>query len=240
MSRALQAILLLSAAALLARLVVTGEYLFYVKPGMLPALVAAGLVLAALAVLAGRDAWVEAEAGPDDDHAGHGHGHGHGEPKAALLLAVPLLTVLLIAPAPLGAFSAQRGSAPPPAPAPAGGFAPLPAGDPVEVTVSEFVRRATEGGGPTLAGRTVVMTGFATPNPDGGWWLTRMIIACCAADAYPARIAVRGAEAPPADAWVALTGTWVEGTGSDDGLLIPAVDADAVAPIAQPASPYQR
>ncbi|MFM9125177.1 MAG: DUF1980 domain-containing protein, partial [Actinomycetota bacterium] len=85
MSRALQAILLLSAAALLARLVVTGEYLFYVKPGMLPALVAAGLVLATLAVLAGRDAWVEAEAGPDDDHAGHGHGHGHGEPKAALL-----------------------------------------------------------------------------------------------------------------------------------------------------------
>ncbi len=238
MSRALQAILLLSAAALLARLAVTGEYLYYVKPSMLPALVASALVLLALAVFAGRDAWAAAEEGPDCDHAGHGH--GHGTPRAALLLALPLLTVLLIAPAPLGAFSAQRGSPPPPAPAPAGGFEPLPAGDPVEVTVSEFVRRATEGGGPTLAGRRVVMTGFATPNPDGGWWLTRMVIACCAADAYPARIAVRGADAPPADAWVALTGTWVEGTGSDDGLLIPAVAADAVEPIARPASPYQR
>lgn len=237
MSRALQAILLLSAAALLARLAVTGEYLFYVKPSMLPALIASALVLLALAVFAGRDAWVAAEDGEAD--CAH-DGHGHGTPRAALLLAVPLLTVLLIAPAPLGAFSAQRGSPPPPAPAPAGGFEALPAGDPVEVTVSEFVRRATEGGGPTLAGRTVVMTGFATPNPDGGWWLTRMIIACCAADAYPARIAVRGADAPPADAWVAVTGSWVEGTGSDDGLLIPAVDAAGVEPIARPASPYQR
>lgn len=237
MSRAVQAILLLSAAALLVRLVVTGEYLFYVKPGMLPALVASAAVLAVLAAFAGRDAWAEAERGhARDDHAGH----GHGEPRAALLLALPLLVVLLIAPAPLGAFSAARGAAPPPAPAPVDGFAPLGPGDPVEVKVVEFVQRATEGGGATLAARRVRMTGFSTPNPEGGWWLTRMVVGCCAADAYPARIAMRGADAPPADQWVAVTGTWVEGTGSADGSLIPGLVVDGLEPIEQPANPYQR
>lgn len=238
MSRSVQIIVLAAVTALLLRLVVTGDYLYYVKPGMLAALIATAVLLAGLAVFAVRDAW--SDDGDDAHDHGDGHGHDHGEPRAALLLVVPLMAVLLIAPAPLGAFSAARGAPPPPAPAPSEGFPPLPPGDPVEVKVVEFVRRATEGGGDTLAGRTVRMTGFVTPNPDGGWWLTRMIVGCCAADAYPARIAVREPPALPADAWVAVTGTWIEGTGSTDGSLIPQIAQRTIDEIPAPDDPYQR
>jgi len=237
-TRTASIIVLAAVVALILRLVITGDYLFYVKPSMLPALILTAVVLAVLAAFAVRDVWSADDGGGHEP--GHDHGHGHGEPRAALLLVLPLVALLLIAPAPLGAFSAARVAPVPPAPADPGAFEALPAGDPVELKVVDFVRRATEGGSASLAGRNVRMTGFVTPNPAGGWWLTRMVVGCCAADAYPARIVVRDAPALPADTWVAVTGVWVEGTGSTDGLLIPQMTQSAVDEIPAPANPYER
>lgn len=238
MTRAVQVIVLACATALLLRLVVTDEYLYYVKPSMRIPIILAAVVLGSLAVLTAWDAW-RATAGDVHDHHDH-DGHGHGEPRAALLLALPLMAVLLIAPAPLGAFSAARSAQPPPPSLLLGSLDALPPGDPVDLPVSDFIRRATEGDGSSITGRDVRLEGFVTPNPKGGWWLTRMIISCCAADAYAARVAVDGADAPAADTWVRVTGTWVPGSGGDGGLMIPTLAASALEAIPAPANPYQR
>ena len=240
MTRAVQVIVLACATALLLRLLVTDEYLYYVKPGMRVPILLAAIVLGALAVFAAWDAWRSTDDDHGHDHE-HGHdGHAHGEPRAALLLALPLMTVLLIAPAPLGAFSAARTATPPPPSLLLGSLDALPTADPVALPVSDFIRRATEGDGASIEGRQVQLEGFVTPNPKGGWWLTRMIISCCAADAYAARVAIDGADALPADTWVRVTGAWVPGSGQDGGLMIPALEASAVERMPAPANPYQR
>lgn len=243
MTRAVQVIVLACATALLLRLVVTDEYLYYVKPSMRIPIILAAIVLAALALFAAWDAWRATGEDAIDDGCAHDHGgdgHAHGEPRAALLLALPLMAVLLIAPAPLGAFSAARSTAPPPPSLLLGSLDALPKTDPVDLPVSDFIRRTTEGDGASVKGRSVRLEGFVTPNPKGGWWLTRMIISCCAADAYPARVAIASTTAPSANAWVRVTGTWVPGSGERGALMIPTLAATGVTPIPAPSNPYQR
>lgn len=236
MTRAVQIILLAAVLGVLLRLLVRGEYVYYVKPSLLPALIASAVVLALMIVFVAKDAWTAAD--EEHDHAGHGHGadggHAHAEPRAALLLALPLLVVLTVAPAPLGAFSATRGSG---GTAPAAqSFAPLPAGGPVELAVPDFVDRARSDGGSTLIGREVRLVGFVTPNPDGPWWLTRFVVSCCAADATAYRVLARGGPPLEADTWVALTGRWVEADGAPDG--IPTLQVVGHEPAQPPSNPY--
>ncbi|WP_443031959.1 TIGR03943 family putative permease subunit [Streptomyces sp. CA-210063] len=61
--------------------------------------------------------------------------------------------------------------------------------------------------GRTMKGRTIRMTGFVTKDGDT-WYVTRLLISCCAADARPDKIEIRGIDARPTDAWVTVTGTW--------------------------------
>jgi len=235
----MQVIVLAAAAALVVRLVVTDQYLYYVKGGLLPALLAAGLILAAFAFFSFRDAWA-ATADEQDADCGHDHGHSHdhGGPLAAWLLILPLMTILIIPPAPLGAFTATRSAIAPAAALEKLDLGPLPAGDPVELAVADFVARTTYGAGDTLAGRTVEMTGFVTPNPDGSWWLTRIGVGCCAADAYGVRILVRDGPDLPANYWLTVTGSWVEGTGTIPG-EIPEMTFDGYVPAEPPINPYE-
>ncbi|MER6175294.1 hypothetical protein [Streptosporangium sp. NPDC001681] len=52
----------------------------------------------------------------------------------------------------------------------------------------------------SLIDREVKLTGFVSPaRKKGQWYVTRMQIACCAADAFPPKIAVKGLRAPPTD-----------------------------------------
>ena len=237
MTRAIQILLLAAMLGLLLRLLARGEYVYYVKPGLLPALIAAAIVLALMLLFVVKDAWSAAGAEAHDGHDHHGHDHGghdHAEPLAALLLALPLLVVLTVAPSPLGAYSATRGT---------GGaqpversFAPLPAGDPVELAVPEFVERAQSDDGSTVAGREVRLVGFVTPNPDGPWWLTRFVVSCCAADATAYRVVARGGPPLEADTWVALTGHWVRSAGAPDGIpTLQVVEHELAQP---PTNPY--
>ena len=179
-----------------------------------------------------------------EDGRGHGHGHGHGAagPRIAWLLTLPALALLLFPPPALGSYSAEREAAQRAAQG-VGAFPALPAGDPVELTLGAFGSRAIYDSGHSLKGRTVRMTGFVTHGDDGTWYLTRLSVTCCAADATTSKVEVRGAAdgAPPVDTWVTVTGTWhPEGELGTDSAWPPVVDAGTVRRVRQPADPYEK
>ncbi len=184
---------------------------------------------------------VRAAASADGHAAGHqpadGHLHASG-PRIAWLLVLPVLAIFLVAPPALGSYAAARDSATVAPPAESE-FPPLPPGDPTPVRVADYAVRAVWDGGRSLHGRTVTMSGFATPREGGGWYLTRMSLSCCAADALATKVEVREAPAPPTDSWVALTGSWLpsERMESEDGVpVVRALDVRAVDP---PHDPYE-
>jgi uncharacterized repeat protein (TIGR03943 family) len=244
MRRDVQAIILILVGGAVLRITIGDTYLNYVKEVMQPWLLLSGGALVALGVLALIDSLRKGRAAddeptPHDEPHEHddGHGHGHGGPRAAWLLLLPVLAIFLIAPPALGAFSAARGTANA-ATSQEAKAPPLPAGDPVPMSVAEYVGRAVWDDGLTLDGRTVEMTGFVTPDPEGGWWLSRMAVACCAADAIPSRVKVLEAPDLPANTWVTITGRWVPGGGTKNETAIPFVEVLTLDEVPQPKNPY--
>lgn len=223
----MQALVLLLVGVGVLRITLFGDlYLRYVKEGLRPFLISAGvlLVLTALAGLRDR-APAHAE---HDDH--HGHDHSSA-PRVAWLLVPPALAMLAFAPPALGSYTAQRESAKrtsAESPGTKPRFAPLPKSHgPVPMTLTEYLERS--GGDPAgLRGRTVTMTGFATPDRRG-WELTRLVVSCCAADSQSLKVRVRGAPAPPADQWVTVVGT----AGKSGALKVTDLKR-----ISQPPNPY--
>jgi uncharacterized repeat protein (TIGR03943 family) len=122
--------------------------------------------------------------------------------------------VLLVPPPALGAFAASRAGAIVPEPAAHRVYLPLPAGT-VPLQVHDYAERAAWDGGRTLAGHTVTLTGFVTPKDGGGWYLTRIVITCCAADSRSYLVEVDGASrSPVANTWLRVTGTYAPGPGA--------------------------
>ena len=246
MTREVQAVILVLVGSAIIRITIDDTFLNYVKEGMRPWLLLTGGALIAMGVLAIVDVFRGERGNKDDDEHEHEHEHEQGDdhahhgPRSAWLLLLPVLAIFLIAPPALGSYAAARdltNSSPSAAVAP-----PLPPGDPVEVYVSDYVNRAVWDFGKTLAGRTVAITGFVVPNPEGGWWLTRMSLACCAADAFAGKIQVvdppEGWEEPPADTWTVVTGEWVPGGGTNSDTAIPLLAAEKIVQIEQPVNPY--
>jgi uncharacterized repeat protein (TIGR03943 family) len=259
-------LLVLVGAAVLRISLFSELYLRYVQVGLRPYLVVSGGVLVLLGgvraigtavgmAVVGRAADDDRDRagdhGPADDHEladGHAHGgdheHGHGVagPRVAWLLTLPALALLLFPPPALGSYSAGREAAQQAAQG-VGTFPALPAGDPVELTLGEFGSRAIYDSGRSLKGRTVRMTGFVTHGDDGTWYVTRLLVSCCAADATTSKVEVRGAAdgAPPVDTWITVTGTWhPKGELGTDGAWPPVVDASAVRRVTEPADPYEK
>ncbi|MFM7211930.1 MAG: TIGR03943 family putative permease subunit [Actinomycetota bacterium] len=243
MRRDVQAVILILVGGAVLRISIGNTFLNYVKDVMKPWLIATGAILVLLGVLALIDVLrkgraIDDETPHDEPHEhDEGHGHAHG-PRAAWLLLLPVLAIFLIAPPALGAYAAARDTTnavqPRQASAP-----PLPAGDPVTITVSDYVGRAVWDDGRTLEGRNVQMTGFVTPNPEGGWWLTRLALACCAADALASKIQVLDTDDLPANTWVTVTGTWVAGGGTKSATAIPLIRVSDLVEVAQPTNPYE-
>ncbi|NUP21201.1 MAG: TIGR03943 family protein [Streptomyces sp.] len=259
-------LLLLTGAAILRISLFSELYLRYVQAGLRPYLVVSGFLLVLLAVAAavagrpehephadqgqhaehgehaGRDQqreYGEHDESGEDAHAHDQHG-GHPSPRVAWLLTLPALALLLFPPPALGSYSAEREAAQR-ASQGVGRFPALPAGNPVELTLSAFSSRAIYDSGRSLAGRTVRLTGFVTRDADGTWYVTRLLVACCAADATTGKVEIRGADAPPADTWVSVTGTWhPKGALGTDGAWPPVMDAGSVRRVAQPANPYEK
>ena len=239
-------IVVLLGAALL-RLAVSGDYLSYVKPGLRwPLLLGAALVFGIGLVTAISDLHAAPTRTADNGDPTIEVGDftiPEGAPKVAWLLMLPMITIAMITPPALGSFTAARQSQS--VAQPLSQASPLPAGDPVVVTVGDFAGRAVWDAGVTLAGRRVAVDGFATPAPDGGWYLTRLYLSCCAADAVANRIRIVGHDGQPAvrppgnKQWVRVVGSWVAGGGTGKPDAIPWLAATGLAVILMPADSYE-
>ncbi|WP_407653648.1 TIGR03943 family putative permease subunit [Actinoplanes oblitus] len=280
-----QAVIMLLFGGAIIKATVTDVFLRYVKEGLRPFLLLAGILLVAAAIMT---MWYDLRAGPGgpgadpgpghgdgdghgddgghgdgdgaghgggggddgrhgDDGAGHGgggghghgDGHGHHEPRVGWLLLLPVLGLLLVSPPALGSFAAgQAGSV---GPAAASDYPPLPAGDPVEVSLLDYASRAVFDSGRSLAGRNVKLTGFITPGPDGKPMLARMVLTCCAADGRPIKVGLAGVpiDAPP-DAWVEVTGVYSSQVGTDpvNQARVAFLDVRSWREIDEPKQPY--
>jgi uncharacterized repeat protein (TIGR03943 family) len=234
-TRQTQAMLLAFLGAVLLRMSLSDAYLRYVTEWMKWPILASGVILLGLAVgpLFG-DPGKTRDTEHSDDDTDHSVGSHSGVPKATWLLVLPGLVVFVISPPELGSFMAERR---------ANQSVTQPktveelSGDETnEVLLQEFVWRA-QSGGDTLVDRPVSLTGFASHEGED-WFVTRLTIGCCAADALAFRVRVDGADRPARDQWVRVTGTYVEGTGeslSED----PVIDADDVTEIEKPRQTYE-
>ncbi|SFW74358.1 TIGR03943 family putative permease subunit [Amycolatopsis australiensis] len=242
MRRETQNILLILLGGALVKIAVNGDYLRYVKPAQQPWIIAGGAVMVLLgAVAIVRDllaARAKAVAGAEPEHAEHSH-----SARPAWLLLVPVLAVFLVAPPALGADSVIRTEARVPASAAAANaaaFPPLPAGNVVPLPLNEFVSRAGWDKAGTLTGRTVSLTGFVV-HTDGTTLLARLVISCCAADAFPVTVRLRGGEAThlASDAWIQVTGQVVPGTATQANSYTPDFTPVSVTAVPVPNDPYE-
>jgi uncharacterized repeat protein (TIGR03943 family) len=247
-----RAILLVLVGAALMHLVLFGDgYLRYVRPAMRPYLVVTsvllvlvGLVQAFLEVRAllraSRDANGDAsrnheyeEHEGEGDHAGHRHRLG-----VAWFLLLPVTTILLVAPPALGSFTAQRSDESVVKPV-GGGFPALPAGRPLPLPLADFVVRAVWDTGQSLKDRPVQLVGFAVPRAGGDWYLTRLTITCCAADAVTYKVRISGTAVPKKDNWFRVTGVWRPDGRAGRPDDVPVLIATRVTGIAEPHDPYE-
>jgi uncharacterized repeat protein (TIGR03943 family) len=233
--RPVQTLLLtLTGLGLLHTALFTDTYLRYVKSGLRPPLIASGVVLLLLGLAAAA-----ARGGQEHTaHEDHAPGHDHsGAPRIAWLLFLPAISLLCYAPPALGAYTAARSNSKPVAVQ--RGFAPLPATSPLPLTLTDFTKRVQQDPSRAVRSRLVQLTGFVTPAEDGdGWYLTRIIFTCCAADSQTVKIRVYGTEAPPADTWLAVTGTWHPHGTLGTRTAQAALDVKGTRPMAQPVNAY--
>jgi uncharacterized repeat protein (TIGR03943 family) len=240
-NRQAQAVIMLLVGGAVLRTSLTDTYLRYVKHGLRPFLIAAGLVLVATAVmtlwyeLRGRHPTAPAEA---DGH-GHDH-HRHGEARVSWLLVLPVFALLLVTPPALGSYAASRSGT---ALTQASDFPPLPDGDPARITVLEYASRAVFDEGRSIGERRVQLTGFVLAGPHGEHYLARMILTCCAADARPVKIGLAG-QVPDGlrpDTWLQVIGRYTARSDKDDvnGETIPYLDVVEAHQVSTPTEQYE-
>ncbi|MFK4227194.1 TIGR03943 family putative permease subunit [Streptomyces sp. NPDC019890] len=243
MNRQAQAAVLFLVGGAVLRASFTDLCLRYVKAGLRPLLIVAGIVLIAAAI---ATVWHELrrpratpEHQPEREHDDQG-GHAHHEPRISWLLVLPLVALILVAPPALGSYSAMRTGTALQAPL---GFPTLPTGDPLRLTVVDYAGRAVYDHGRSLGGRRISVTGFITLDRSGAPYLTRMVLNCCAADAQPVKIGLSG-QIPPIlqpDTWLEVTGTYTTRQTRDpvnDG-VIPFIDISRARVVPAPHNPYE-
>ncbi|MEN4477266.1 TIGR03943 family putative permease subunit [Mycolicibacterium cosmeticum] len=219
MSRVTQNTLVLLIGLSAGLLVLKGTYLNFVKPGLLPWLIAAAVLLVALA-LTGFVA---------DARYGAGEHHHHRSMAWLLLIpvaltafvAVPAVGVVGAAPETLAAAQPQKRA-----------FPPLPADG--TLSLPELLMRAAADSTNSLDNRTVTTTGF-TMGAD----LARVVIICCAADAQLARVHLSGnVSEQPEDTWLRVEGRVVPGTSNPATNFVPTLEVVRATPIPKPANTY--
>jgi putative membrane protein len=230
MSRTTGHVVLLLLGFATAVMVVKGTYLNYVKPSLLPWLIAAAVVLV---VLGGSGVVEDLRRVGEHEHE-HGHTHRAG---LAWLLLVPIAMLAFVVPPPLDV----RGTTPTvAAKAPAlRPFPPLPAGPAPEVPLPEAVMRAAADAAHSLDDATITLTGF-TINGADGVDLGRVVIVCCAADAQLARVHLDGplAAGHPEDAWLRVVGRIERGSSRAEDDFVPTMKVAEVTRIEKPKNAY--
>ncbi|MFF4632804.1 TIGR03943 family putative permease subunit [Streptomyces griseorubiginosus] len=261
MNRQAQSAILFVLGAALLHAGLTDLYLRYVKAGLRPLVLAAGVVLIVTAV---ATAWYEWRADarhkehhgeePQEEgarHEGAHHeraheegapeegAHVHREPRVSWLLVLPLFALILVAPPALGSYSAMRTGT---ALQQAYGYQKLPASGPLRLGLADYAGRAVYEHGKGLTGRPITVTGFVALDHSGAPYLVRMALNCCAADAQPVKIGLTG-QVPPVlkpDGWLQVTGTYTAKRTKDavNGGPIPYLQVTAAKPVPTPSDPY--
>lgn len=215
----------------------TDLYLRYVKAGLRPLLIGAGVVLIAAAI---ATVWYGRKQSETRDPQDSQKAHTHREPRVSWLLVLPLLALVLVAPPAAGSYTAMRtGTALQEQP---WGYPELPADGPLRLSVADYAGRAVYDKGRALADRELKVTGFLALGGDGTPYLVRMALNCCAADAQPVKVALSGdlpAVLQP-DTWIEVTGTYTPKQAKDpvNGTAIPFLDVTATKPVKAPQDPY--
>lgn len=227
--QAQSAVLFLLGAALL-HAGSTDLYLRYVKAGLRPLVLAAGVVLVVTAL---ATAWYEWRSRKS------AHEHSHPEPRVSWLLVLPLFALILVAPPALGSYSALRTGT---ALQQSYGYAELPKSGPLRLGLADYAGRAVYEKGKGLAGRQITITGFVALDHSGAPYLVRMALNCCAADAQPVKVGLTG-QVPPVlkpDGWLQVTGTYTAERTKDtvNGGPIPYLRVTEAKPVPTPHDPY--
>ncbi|QGK69292.1 TIGR03943 family protein [Allosaccharopolyspora coralli] len=243
MRRETQNLLLLLLGGAVLKIALTGTYVRYVKPSLLPWLIAAAAVTVGLALFAIFRDIRAAQRGVAD--TGDCREHGTRSPWMLLL---PVFAIFLVAPPALGADAVTRagdGSRVPDRPSSAEMFPELPPGDAPLLSVSEFVTRVVWDDSGTLDGRPIRLRGFVVhPEQEGPTQLARLRVNCCAADAAPIRVDLAGAAAKrsstlAADTWIEVTGTLRTGSATEANGQVPTLEITQLRRIAPPQDPYE-
>lgn len=253
MNKAAQGVVMLLVGGAALRTGMTDLYLRYIKEGVRPFLIAAGVFLVVIAIATLIPEFVRKDdaeepapgchdAGDADHDPAEAAGNGaHGAPGVSWLLILPVLALLLLAPPALGADAAGR-SGTALAVGETSDFPPLPKGDPAKISVLDYASRAVFDKGASLKQRRVELSGFVMVDKGGRRYLARMILSCCAADGRPIKVALDG-DVPEFDqgAWVRVIGRHNKKVVKDDinGETIPYLTVDAIDPIKTPKRQYE-
>lgn len=249
---------LLLLGAVVVRLVVTGEYLSFVKQSLaIPLLLSAALLL----VLGGLELRASMQASKHDDepgaqdtgatpvadafdqqvgdHAGHHH-VGDG-PRMGILLLAPVGVLMLVPAVPLGAFAADNGAANRVPEMSVYEELPAPTDGAVEMLLPEVVGRAVIEP-ESIQDTPLRAVGFVVVDEDrsDAYLLSRFTVGCCAVDAVPFQLLVvtGGAPVPEQEQWVEAV---IRFTGEvlDDGQeQVPVFELVGQELIAAPEVPY--
>jgi uncharacterized repeat protein (TIGR03943 family) len=222
-----------------ALIALSGAFTRYVKPGLLPWLIASAVLLTALALLAiigDIRRGGPRTSDPIDDHA---HAHSH-RARIVWLLVVPIVVLIFVTP------PALRPSAAAPSVTAVSNnvlnqaFPPLPPGRAPELSLPEVLMREAHDTTGSLTDRPITVTGFVL-NEAQGVDLGRIVIICCAADAQLARIHLGGPAATqaaglPDNTWLRIEGKVTP--AQPKSASIPTLQAMSVVRIDAPANPY--
>ena len=233
MSRETQNALLLLVGVSTLIISVTGTFTRYVKPSLLPWLMASAVLLIVLALVSiARDI----RSGPGEDgHAAHDHSHRSG---VLWLLILPVALLGFVVPPPIGPQTARPAVREVSSEVLRRPYPALPAERAPELALPEVLIRVAQDSANTLDGRLITVSGFTMKEGD-----RRVVILCCAADAQLARINLAGPAADtaaslPDGTWVRVEGSIPAGQGDASMRTTPTMQVSAVQEIEPPENPY--
>ncbi|UXA17595.1 TIGR03943 family putative permease subunit [Mycobacterium sp. SMC-4] len=233
MKRETENALLLLVGVCTAIITATGAYTRYVKPSLLPWLVASAVLLIGLALVSiVRDI----RSGPQE-HGDHAHHSG-----VLWLLIVPVALLGFVVPPAIGPLTARPAVVEVSTDVLRRPFPPLPDERAPELALPEVLIRVAQDSAGTLDDKLVSVIGF-TIHDEGRVDLGRVVILCCAADAQLARMVLDGPAAHaaarlPDGTWVRVEGTVPTGQADSSRRTVPRMQVTSVTEIEPPDLPY--
>lgn len=236
MTRETENAILLLIGICTAIITITGSYLRYVKPSLLPWLAVSAVLLIGLALVA-----IARDIRRGSAYVAHDDGHSHRS-GVVWLLVVPIVLLGFVVPPAIMPQAAAPSVVPVSTEVLRRPFPPLPDERAPALVLPELLVRIAQDSANTLDGRLVTVTGF-TFKEDGRTDLARVVILCCAADATLARIRLSGPAAPqvsgyPENTWVQVEEKVPAGQGDSTLRTTPVMEVFSASRIDPPENPY--